>query len=227
MLSVPPTCKSTAGLPEPLFDLLFEKATRRELKSGELLFSTGDAGDGCYRIHTGLLKVFVTSLFGDDRIVAILGVGDVVGELSMIDGLPRSASVVAITNCELQFISRDTFFEKASRDSEIQAVLVRTLAMRLREAVKSMAAASFLTVKGRVARVLLDLARQFGEESKGHILLNHKINHGDIAALAGVARENVSRALSEFRRRKILVHQRNRYDIANLAALQREANYGG
>src|SRR5882724_4788210 len=146
MLSVPPTCKSTAGLPEPLFDLLFEKATRRELKSGELLFSTGDAGDGCYRIHTGLLKVFVTSLFGDDRIVAILGVGDVVGELSMIDGLPRSASVVAITNCELQFISRDTFFEKASRDSEIQAVLVRTLATRLREAVKSMAAASFLTV---------------------------------------------------------------------------------
>ncbi|AMN43731.1 Crp/Fnr family transcriptional regulator [Rhodoplanes sp. Z2-YC6860] len=227
MLSGKPQAKSNSTLPEALLDFLFVAATTRALKNGELLFSVGDAGDGCYLIQNGLLKVFVTSQSGEDRIVAILGAGDVVGELSMIDGLPRSASVVAITDCNLQFISRDTFLETASRDSEIQNALIRMLSTRLREAVKSMAASSFLTVKGRVARALLDLAKHIGIDSNGAMLLDYKINQGDLAAIAGVARENVSRALGEFQRRKILTRKRDRYVISNVAALKRETDYGG
>src|SRR5262245_19950259 len=72
---------------------LFEVARVHQLKSGSVLFDVGDAGDGCYWLDKGLLKVTVTSIDGERRIVAILGPGAVVGELAMINRVPRSASV--------------------------------------------------------------------------------------------------------------------------------------
>jgi CRP/FNR family transcriptional regulator len=76
----------------------------------------GNAGDGCYRLERGLLKVVVTSTRGDERFLAMLGPGAIAGELAMIDGRPRSASVFALKDCELSFISRKDI-EKCMRRS--------------------------------------------------------------------------------------------------------------
>jgi CRP/FNR family transcriptional regulator, cyclic AMP receptor protein len=87
-----------AGAPAaPSFQLFepFDVARVHQLKAGGVLFAAGDAGDGCYLLDKGLLKVMVTSTSGQERIVAILGPGAVVGELAMIDRMPRSASVEA------------------------------------------------------------------------------------------------------------------------------------
>src|SRR4029079_2790581 len=88
-----------AGLPERLAAPLFATGTRCEREAGVVLFSAGDPGDGCYRLEAGLVKVCVASPKGEERIVAILGPLAIVGELSMIDGISRSATVATLQDC--------------------------------------------------------------------------------------------------------------------------------
>jgi CRP-like cAMP-binding protein len=168
-----------------------------------------------------LLKVVITSPEGDDRILAILGPGAIAGELSMIDGGPRSASVFAVKDCELSFISRLGFEEFARQHPEIYRYLVNVLASRLRETDEAMAATSFLAVKARLARALLEVAEHLGEDvGAGRVLIRHKFSQLDLAAMAGVARENVSRVLNDWNRRKIIRRSSGYYSL-NIATLKR------
>src|SRR5215204_1691808 len=89
------------GLPPNLLSRLFEEATRRRLPIDEPLFRKGDVGDGCYRLESGLLQLIVESLEGEELIIAFLCPGAMVGELAVIDGLPRSATAVAAKDSEL------------------------------------------------------------------------------------------------------------------------------
>jgi CRP/FNR family transcriptional regulator len=102
-------CGTWSGLPNEIASELFSNATSHRLKAGDTLFQTGDPGDGCYRLDKGLLKVSLISPQVRERIIAMLTPGAVVGDLAVIDGLPRSASVLALTNCELRFLSRAAF----------------------------------------------------------------------------------------------------------------------
>jgi CRP/FNR family transcriptional regulator, cyclic AMP receptor protein len=213
-------------LPETLLSGLFEDAIARTLPDGEALFRAGDVGDGCYRIQTGLVKVVVASQQGEERIISLLGPDAIVGELSMIDGRPRSASVVAIADCSLCFVSRDTFQKYSEVHPELTSYLVRTLARRLRNADEALAAATFLSVKGRLARALLNLAEYVGEDNGGgRIQLRHKISQSDLAAMAGVARENVSRTMSEWRKQDIVTRSSDYYCINDPSALAQEMEF--
>ena len=195
----------------PLSDL-FEEAVTHKLREGEVLFRAGDVGDGCYRIQTGLVKVVVASQLGEERTISLLRSGAIVGELSVIDGGPRSASVIAVTDCSLSFFSRAKFQTYIDSHPELTSYLVRTLARRLREADDDLAATTFLSVKGRLARALLNLAEFVGENNGGgRIQLRLKISQGDLAAMAGVARENVSRTMSEWRKRDIVTRSSKYY----------------
>jgi CRP/FNR family transcriptional regulator, cyclic AMP receptor protein len=214
-------------LPETLLSTLFREATERNLREGEMLFRAGDAGDGCYRIQTGLAKVVVASHHGEERILSLLGPGAIVGELSMIDGGPRSASVVAVADCSLLFASRTKFQIHSESQPELTSYLVKTLARRLREADEALAAATFLTVKGRLARALLNLAEYAGEERGGRIELRHKISQADLAAMAGVARENVSRTMSDWRKRNIVTRSSEYYCINDPITLAQETEADG
>jgi CRP/FNR family cyclic AMP-dependent transcriptional regulator len=206
-----------SDLPDQLLTHLFAGATQKHVRAGELLFAADDPGDGCYRLERGLLKVYVTSAHGVERIIAILGPGAIVGELSMIDGQPRSASVVAISDSALSFITREAFVRDAKSHPEVYEALVTILSGRLRETVKSVAATSFLTVKGRVARALLDLAKHVAEESgKNRVVLKYNINQADLAAMAGVARENVSRVMSDWKKRRLVTRSAGFYCIHDL-----------
>jgi len=94
-----------SALPEELATAFFAKARPVRLAAGRTLFEAGEAGNGCYRIEQGLLKVTL-SVARNECILAILGAGSVVGELSLLDAGPRSASVAAIKDSELKFVSR-------------------------------------------------------------------------------------------------------------------------
>ena len=215
-------------LPETLLSELFEDAIAYNLREGETLFRAGDVGDGCYRIQTGLVKIVVASQQGEGRIISLLGPDAIVGELSMIDGRPRSASVVAIADCSLSFVSQARFQKYTEAHPELTSYLVRTLARRLREADDALAAATFLSVKGRLARALLNLAEYVGEENGGgQIQLRHKISQSDLAAMAGVARENVSRTMSEWRKREIVTRSSDYYCINDPKALAQEMELEG
>jgi CRP/FNR family transcriptional regulator, cyclic AMP receptor protein len=213
-----------SALPAHLSARLFDNATSVRLKSDEVLFLAGDSGDGCYRVDDGLLKVTMVSRSGTERILAFLGQGAIVGELSIIDGLPRSASVVAVRAAVLSFLSRAAFEDFAAKHPEIYKSLVTLIAARLRETDAALAAGSFLPLRGRVACTLLELAQDFGQDvGAGRIVIRQKIGQSDLAAMAGIARENVSRILNDWKRRKLVSRLSGYYCLENKAQLQNEA----
>jgi CRP/FNR family transcriptional regulator, cyclic AMP receptor protein len=213
-----------SGLPEHLSANLFTSASAVQIASDEVLFLAGDAGDGCYRVEEGLLKVTMVSRAGTERILAFLGPGAIVGELSIIDGLPRSASVVAVRASSLSFLSRAAFEVFAKKNPEVYKSLVTLIAARLRETDAVIAAGSFLPLRGRVACTLLELAEDFGQDvGSGRIVIRQKIGQSDLAAMAGIARENVSRILNDWKRRKLVSRLSGYYCLENKAQLQNEA----
>lgn len=212
-----------SALPDALGAGLLAHARPVTLTTDQALFLAGDPGDGCYRVNEGLLKVSITSHSGAERILAILGPGAIVGDLAMIDGLPRSASVTALRDCKLSFISRTAFESFAAKQSEVYKYLLRLLAARLRDTDQVVAAGSFLPLKGRVARALLDLAKAFGQDvGGGRIVIRQKMSQSDVAAMAGIARENVSRILNDWMRVKLISRQSGYYCLENTAKLERE-----
>src|SRR5262245_18415403 len=122
-----------SDLPEQLSTGLLANAKPVKLAADEILFLAGDPGDGCYRLNEGLLKVSMVSPTGAERILAILGPGSIVGDMAMIDGRPRSASVSALRDCKLSFVSRSAFEAVAEKSPEIYKHLLSLLAARLRE----------------------------------------------------------------------------------------------
>jgi CRP/FNR family transcriptional regulator, cyclic AMP receptor protein len=213
-----------AGLPSELLHGLFAKARTVTLTANQTLFLAGDAGDGCYRIEEGLLKITVGAAEGDERILAILGEGSMVGELSMIDGAPRSASVSALRDSKLSFVSRVTFEAFSQANPELSRHVMILLAHRLRDTNDALAATSFLSLKGRVARALLSLAEAFGRDvGGGRILVRQKVTQSDIAAMAGIARENVSRILKDWAEHSLVSRLAGYYCLENKKAIQREA----
>ncbi len=218
-----PRSSLLSGLPEHLSTDLFASAKPVKLGADEVLFLADDPGDGCYRIEEGLLKVTMVSRTGTERILAFLGQGAIVGELSIIDGRTRSASVVAVRDATLSFLSRAAFDAFAGKHPEVYKSLVTLLASRLRETDLVIAAGSFLPLRGRVARTLLELADHFGHDvGGGRVVIQQKIGQSDLAAMAGIARENVSRILNDWKRRKLVSRLSGYYCLENRAKLEHE-----
>jgi CRP/FNR family transcriptional regulator, cyclic AMP receptor protein len=212
------------ALPSELANGLFSTARAVMLKADQVLFIAGDEGNGCYRVEEGLLKASVSAPSGSERILAIFGPGAVVGELSMIDGGLRSASVTALRDSKLTFVSRAAFDAFGQQSPELWRNVMVLLARRLRDTNNVLAATSFLSVKGRVAIALLELAEAFGRDvGSGRILIRQKVTQSDLAAMAGIARENVSRVLKDWTNRSWLSRLAGYYCLENKGAIEREA----
>lgn len=211
-------------LPQELSAALFAAARSHHLKADQTLFMAGDPGDGCYRVETGLLKVTVMSASGRERILAILGPGALVGELAMIDAQPRSASVVAARDSDVSYISRLTFEAVAEAHPEVYRHVVNLLVRRLRDTNSVITAMTFLSLKGRVAYALLSLTDAFGQDvGSGRILVRQKITQADLAAMTGIARENVSRIVNDWIRLKLVSRLAGYYCLEDRDAIEREA----
>jgi len=216
----------SSGLPTHLSRELFARAQVVQLPAGRVLFWEGDSGDGCYRVEDGLLKLTMVSKSGTERILAFHGPGEIVGELAIIDGLPRPMSGVAVHDAVLSFASRAAIEAFARKHPELCQSLLRLLANRMRERDKMLAAASFLMVKGRIAQTLLELAEHFGQEvAPGRIVIRQQISQYDLAAMVGTGRESVVRILSDWQRRKLVSRRSGCYCLENKALLELEVKY--
>ncbi|MFK8250419.1 Crp/Fnr family transcriptional regulator [Ancylobacter terrae] len=213
-----------AALPAALKAHLFAGSRPVSLEAGRSLFEAGDPADGCYRIESGLLKVSVLSAAGNERILAILGPGALVGELALLDGRPRSASVAALRDSTLAFIGRNAFDAVLAREPDLWRLVAAMLATRLRDANESLAASSFLPLQGRIARALLTLGEAFGEpvppDGAGRLLIRQKLSQSDLAAIAGIARENVSRILNGWIREGLVSRLAGYYCLEKPAELE-------
>lgn len=221
--SVPGSATLLSAL-SPEFSRLREGSPFTQLKRGQALFEIGDSSDGCYWINEGALKVCLASYHGEERIFAILGPGSIVGGFAILDGLPRFTSVHALTDCNLSFIARSAFLECLQESPSLSAYLVTTLIARLRHAEEEVAATSFLPIKARIARSLLKFAEHLGKPTTtpDQVRIKH-LRQEDVAALAHVARENVSRIFSEWKTRKLIDRESPSVYVILKSGLQREA----
>ena len=191
-----------------------------ELKAREVLFHAGDDGASCYYLRSGAAKASVIAKDGQERLLAVLGPGALIGELSLFDDRPRSATVSALRPCRLMHLTKAAFFKLADANPAIYRQALMLLTERLRGSNDSMVAQGTVTVLGRVARAIETLGEGLGEEdAKGRIILAQKITQTDIAGMAGVARENANRAIHELMRDGILSRAKGYYAIEKPEAL--------
>ena len=191
-----------------------------ELGSREVLFHAGDSGDGCYLLRSGVVKAAVIARDGQERLLAVLGPGALIGELSLIDDEPRSATISALKPCELMHLTKAAFFRLADANPQVYRQALKLLAQRLRGTNDTVVAQSTVSVSGRVARAFASLANGLGDEQPdGRILLTYKITQNDIAGMAGVARENASRAINDLLREGVLSRAGSFYLIERPAEL--------
>jgi CRP-like cAMP-binding protein len=191
------------------------------IRTREVLFHAGDYGDGCYLVREGAVKACVVAKDGQERLLAVLGPGSLIGELALIDDEPRSATISALRPCSLLHLSKSSFFRVADANPMVYRQALKILTQRLRGTNDSMVAQGTVTVAGRVARAFVSLANGLGEKRKdGKILLAYKFTQNDIAGMAGVARENASRAINDLLRDGILAREGSHYVIAQMTELQ-------
>jgi CRP/FNR family transcriptional regulator, cyclic AMP receptor protein len=214
-----------AALPRQCTAKLLQGALSVSVEEGNTLTEGGSTADGCYWLEKGVLKASIPSHRGEERIIELLGPGSIVGALSLIDGLPQSATVQALTDCLLTFVSRGVFLECMRDFPEMQSYLVTAIAAQLRRATEEATAANLLPAKARVARALLQFAKYFGEAAAkpDQVIIRRRFRQNDVAALAHVARENASRIFNGWRKRRIVEYQSASVYIIHKEKLEREA----
>jgi CRP/FNR family transcriptional regulator, cyclic AMP receptor protein len=187
-------------------------AVARNYPRGVRVFHEGDRSDACYIVRSGDLRV--TREHPDGRAIALatLGPGDIFGELAMLDGEARSASVEALSECELLALPAGDVRRMLQSSSEITVKLVVALTRRLREANERIARQSFQTVPSRVAGVLSQL---IAEETplEGGDGITIRMTQADLAQLAGTSRESVSRFLAVLERAGVVHVGRGRVTV--------------
>ena len=215
------------GLDEELVQHLAQAARPVSLDKDQILFFEGDESDGFYAILEGAVRVSVVSDEGDERIIAILCDGEVVGELGLIDGSLRSARVTGARPTRLAFVPISGFQRVADENPAIYRHMLRVVGERLRQTNAARRAQDFLPLNGRVAQTMLRLAVAFGRPvGDGRTLIHHKITHAGIASMVGVARENVSRTLSSWQRDKLVTRISGYYCLEDERALRELAGQG-
>jgi len=173
-------------------------ASTRTVSKDTAVFHGGDPADAVYVISSGKVKIVTTSTDGKEFILTVLGAGQVFGEMALLEEAPRSASVITVTAVELVAIKRDDFQHLLDTSPSISRGLLAILSRRLRRANSKMESLAYMDVAGRLARYLLDLARDHGQKmGKGWIVVRRP-THSDIAHSIGTSRETVSRLINEF-----------------------------
>jgi CRP/FNR family cyclic AMP-dependent transcriptional regulator len=195
---------------------------RTKFPGGAMILTASQPGEIAYVVLDGTLKVSVIQSNGRELTLALLGAGEVVGELAMADRATRSADVVALEPSTLVWIDRNTFGQLRRDIPLITENLLRLMARRLRLANAQLQAVATLDVHGRVARQLLALADALGEEQPdGSVRIPLRITQSDLASLVAATRVRVNEVLVGFRERRLLtVDSKHRISIRQRPELE-------
>jgi CRP-like cAMP-binding protein len=187
-----------AEIPDEELDDLTALAQIKKLSKDSTIFHAGDPADAVYVVASGRVKVVITSSDGKEFILTVLGPGQVFGEMALLESAPRSASVVTLSAVELLAINRSDFQRLLDSNPRIAQRLMAILSRRLRRANAKMESLAYMDVAGRLARYLLDLARDHGQRLGNGWVVVRRPTHSDIAHSIGTSRETVSRLINEF-----------------------------
>ena len=197
--------------------------TKARMERGDVLFNEGDQGDKLYVIVEGKIKLGRTSIDGRENLLAILGPGEMFGELSLFDPGPRTATATAIAETQILGLSNEQLQQFISGRPYVAGTLLAALARRLRRTNENLADLVFTDVPGRVAKALLDLSRRFGRPVEQGVMVAHDLTQEELAQLVGASRETVNKALADFASRGWLKLEARAVLLQDVERLQRRA----
>jgi CRP-like cAMP-binding protein len=176
-------------------DAVLARAVIRTVEAGETVIHRGDPSAGLIMILQGRLRIGVVSAEGREVTLRVLGAGQVLGEISLLDGKPASADVQAVEDCSLLQVARSHILDLLRRDAELCLRMMAVLCQRLRQANDTVEDLALHDLPRRIGRVLLRLAREFPKPDKQGIGIGVKLSQREIALLVGASREKVNREL--------------------------------
>jgi CRP/FNR family transcriptional regulator/CRP/FNR family cyclic AMP-dependent transcriptional regulator len=183
------------GLDDEQLDAIALVTITRRFDKHQVIILAEEEGDALFIISSGQVKVSIVSEDGREVILSLLGTGSVFGELSLLDGKPRSANVVATENTDLYMLRRSDFLQLVYKVPQIAVGLLAELAARLRKTDRKIGGLALLDVTSRISETLLQLADEHGTETDDGVLLKSRPTHQQIANMSGTTRETVSRVL--------------------------------
>ncbi len=207
-----------SGLDAEVHRRIAAAAVPRSYRKGQLLFVENDPGESLIVVRRGAVAVFRTSPAGERALLHVVRPPGVLGEVSLLDGAPRSASVEAIENCQALALSRAAFLELVHANPRILDSVMHALGGLIRRLTEQNTDHVFLDLAGRVAKTLVRLA---GGGSAAMVTV--ELNQSQLAEMAGGSRQSVNQAIGTFAGRGWLRTEGRRIVITDLAALRRRA----
>ena len=202
----------------PLFSMLTvdqaqaiaDSVTKRRFRRGELVVEQGRKSNALFILLNGRARVLTSDARGREVILAVLESGDYVGEMSLIDNEPHSATVRAEVQTDMLVLQRTDFARCLPENSTLSYAILRGLVRRLRNADRQIESLALLDVYGRVARTLLDMAET---DAEGVQIIRHKVSRQDMAKVVGASREMVSRVMKDLEERGVIETQDNGFVV--------------
>ncbi|MFZ1290827.1 MAG: Crp/Fnr family transcriptional regulator [Melioribacteraceae bacterium] len=193
-----------SDLPDETIEQISQVGVRKAFKKETIILMEEDESGALFIIITGKVKVTRTSNDGREVILNILSEADIFGEMALLDGLSRSATVTAIEDSELFIIQRNQFLEFLKEHPEISIALMQELSKRLRTADMQIKSLSLKDAEGKVATVIVQLANDQGRIRQGAVEIDKLPLQQDLANMAGTSRETISRTLHSFAKKGLI-----------------------
>lgn len=202
--------------------------TRREYGKKETLFHQGDPGDEFMILTEGSVKVELMNSEGKELTLTILTPYQFLGELALLDNVPRSATVISMEKSVLLAMKKRDFARLLEAYPRMSVPMLRQLTRRVRVLTDDIASMAFLDSYSRVTRKILNLAQEMGEETpEGHVLIDRPLTHQQLANLVGTTRETVTKILNEMKDNGLLSIRRHRITVLDCDELLARADLSG
>jgi CRP-like cAMP-binding protein len=211
------------GLAEAQRGQLAALARVRLYKARETIVEKGDPARELFVLLRGRAKVLTRGAEGADAALNVMGPGQVFGEVALLDGQPRSATVVALEECEVAVIDQQAFRDFVVGSPAVALDLMGVLARRVRELTTRLEDRAFLDVPARLAKQLLWLAEHHGARTAAGAQIELRLSQQELGDLIGATRESVNKHLSEWTRGGVLKQGRDRIELLDLDALRAAA----
>ena len=197
-------------------------ARPRRYGGDQVIFNEGDPGASLYVIMQGRVKIARSSPDGKERTIALLGPGDLFGELALLDGDARSADAVALEDSQVLVVPREEFRAFLMEHPQVAMGLLVVLSRRLRRTSQIVHDAAFFDVRGRLARVLLELAQAEAHGESAGSLICPRLTQAELANMVGVTRESINKWLRVFEQRGTLAKRHGRLVVTDPESLRKE-----
>jgi CRP/FNR family transcriptional regulator, cyclic AMP receptor protein len=189
-------------------------------KRGDTVFNQGDYGDAMYVIQDGSVRISQVSEDGHELILIVLRTGDFFGEMSLLDGEPRSAAAIAAEDAALLSLRRSDFMRFLGQNPTAAVEMLRVLSLRLRRMDGVLEEAVFHSATVRIARRLIELLSIYGQEVEDGQLLDVRLTQSELAEMVGTSRVTVNKELADMESAGIIKRVRRQIVITELNRLE-------